>query len=103
MHESDEYEEEFTTTRDELAALLADLATEVRAGRVELKHSAITIPDEVDVELEYEADDGEFELEVTWDEEGGEDEREDDEGGEDEDEAEEADEDGAEEADEDGE
>ncbi|MFC6989570.1 amphi-Trp domain-containing protein [Haloplanus sp. GCM10025708] len=70
MHESDEYEEEFTTTRDELAALLADLATEVRAGRVELKHSAITIPDEVDVELEYEADDGEFELEVTWDEEG---------------------------------
>ncbi|MFB6124182.1 MAG: amphi-Trp domain-containing protein [Haloferacaceae archaeon] len=68
MHESDEYEEEFTTTRDELAALLADLATEVRAGRIELKHSAITVPEEVAVELEYEADDGELELEVTWDE-----------------------------------
>ncbi|MFP4331392.1 MAG: amphi-Trp domain-containing protein [Spirochaetaceae bacterium] len=67
--------------RSELAAFLRDLASRVESGSVVLKSSSgetsVDIPDQVDLELEYEVkqkksgERKELELEITWGPDGG--------------------------------
>ena len=72
MADEIDYESELTASREEIAAVLSGVTDGVLAGSLRLGdgEDAVTIatPEELDLEIELEAEDGELslELELTW-------------------------------------
>ncbi|GAB7012524.1 amphi-Trp domain-containing protein [Halolamina salina] len=72
MTRNDEYDEELTADRAEIASILEGVADGVRAGDVRLGDGAnavsVAMPDELTLELELETEGGEasLELEIEW-------------------------------------
>ena len=68
----DDYEDELTADREEIASILSGVADGIRTGAVRLGDStdAVTVdtPDELTLEIELENEDGEMslELELEW-------------------------------------
>lgn len=68
----DDYEEELTADREEIASILNGVADGIRTGAVRLGDStdavSVDTPDELTLEIELETEDGEMslELELEW-------------------------------------
>jgi amphi-Trp domain-containing protein len=78
VSDTDDYEFEQTASREEAAAVVAGVADGLLAGGVEVGEDGdavtVAVPDEVDLEVEFEVEDGEVSLEVEleWPEPDGE-------------------------------
>jgi amphi-Trp domain-containing protein len=72
VHRNDEYEEEVTAGREEIAAVLSGVADGILAGSVRVGTDAgavtVDVPEELTLEIELETEGGErsLELELEW-------------------------------------
>ncbi|NEU56377.1 amphi-Trp domain-containing protein [Halorussus sp. MSC15.2] len=70
---SEEYALERTAAREDVATLLRGIADGVAAGSIRLGDEdaiSVAVPDAVELEVEFETDDGRsLEVELEWDEE----------------------------------
>ena len=64
MSDDNELKVTITTTREDVADRLRQLAEQIRAGEVTLAGGTVAVPDEV--RFEVESEDGELEFELKW-------------------------------------